>query len=158
MMKMKLIRPALAGFFLALAVPALAVAADAAPSAAGVIDLRPLIETVAQLLIAGVSAVGLWVAKLAAAKLRIQADSDAAAALDRAIANGINLAGHKIADLVSAKIPEVHIQNALVADAAAYVVATMPDTIKRFGLTPDRVQELIRARLPVPVPAAAGSS
>lgn len=145
-------RVALAAFFCACILPGLALAAEAAPAG---LDLRPLIDQVAQLLIAGVSVVGIWVARLAAAKLRIQADSEAAAALERAILNGINLGGHKVVDLVAANLPPVRIQNALVADAAAYVLATMPDTIRRFGLTPERVQDLVRARLPQPQPAPA---
>lgn len=148
-------RVALAALFCVCLLPGLALAADAAPAG---LDLRPLIDTVAQLLIAGVSAVGIWVARLAAAKLRIQADSEAAAALERAIVNGINLGGHKVADLVTAKLPPLLIQNQMVADAASYVVGTMPDTIKRFGLTPEKVQDLVRARLPQPAPVAPGGA
>lgn len=137
---------ALAGFFIALLLPALGFAAEAAAPAA--IDFRPLVSTLVEVLTGAVAAFGLWLGALLRNKLKIEADSAAAQALDRAIANGIAYGAAKVQDLVTANLPPLRVQNELLASAGAYVIGTMPDTIKRFGLTPDKVQQLVLARLP----------
>lgn len=151
-----LVMLALAGFFIALLLPALGFAAEAAAPAA--IDLRPLVSTLVEVLTGAVAALGLWLGKLLLAKLKIEADSAAAQALDRAIANGITYGATKVQDLLTANLPPLRVQNELLASASAYVVETMPDTIKRFGLTPDKVQQLVLARLPGGLMPPAGSN
>lgn len=136
---------ALVGFFIIAGLPALA--AEAAPVA---VDLRPLIDTASQVLIGLLSGAGLWLVRIVAAKLKIQADAQATAALERAILNGITLGGHKVAELAAGKVGEVFIRNALVGEATKYVIGTMPDTVKRFGLTQEKVQDLVLSRLPPP--------
>jgi hypothetical protein len=139
-------RPALAGFFVALLLPALAFAAEAVAPAA--LDFGPLVSTLVELLTGAVAGFGLWLGSLLRAKLKIEADSAAAQALDRAIGNAITYGLRQTQDLVAANLPPVRLENELVASAARYVIDTMPDTIKRFGLTQDRVQQLVLARLP----------
>ena len=48
----------------------------------------------------------------------------------------------------AAEIDEVELRNAAVAAAVSYVIQSVPGALARFRITPERLADMVRARLP----------
>ncbi len=135
---------ALAALFIA---PADALAQTVAQAALAPVDFAPVVGTVLEILAAGLLAIGMWAVNKLAAKLKLDIEARHREALYAALAAGINYAKNKIAAASEGR-SALNIQNDLARFAAQYAVSKVPDAVRHFGLSPERVQELVRARLP----------
>jgi len=140
----------LAAIAILLCIPALAqdVAAPAA-TGGGVIDFTPILNELALAVATVVSAALLYLAKLgrdwfkARTGVELQiSDEQMRAVLDKAIQYGIALAVGRLGSRA-----QLSVSNAQVAQIANYVIAAVPGALKNFGITPERLQDMIRARL-----------
>ncbi|MBI1386299.1 MAG: hypothetical protein GC150_15440 [Rhizobiales bacterium] len=131
--------------------PALAQAAGGvAATGQTTIVLGPIMQELIGLAASAVTiavAIGLaWLKR----SLRISEESQLGAILDRAARAAITLATHKAMEL-GQNIDTVTVQRSILADAAAYLADRTPEALKRFGLTPARLEDYLRARLDLPL-------
>jgi len=141
----KLLVASLAAVLILFCYPAFA---QEAPSG-GVIDFAPILNEL-MLAVAMVLSAGLmYLAKMARdwfkAKTGVElqiSEEKMREYIDKAIQYGIALVLPKVSG--KAKIT---VGNEQVAQIANYVIAAVPDAIKAFGITPERLQDMIRARL-----------
>lgn len=105
------------------------------------VDLTPLVQSGAQLFIGATSLV---VTGLLGMLFHNQRDVALRSALTSALENA---AQYAIAYVAQKKIPKVEVPGLLVAASLKYLVRSVPKTIKHFGLTDDRLSEMILARL-----------
>lgn len=147
MMK-RLLATVLAAIAILFAYPVLAQDAPAA-TGGGVIDFTPILNELALAVATVASAALLYLAKLARdwfkAKTGVElqiSDAQMRSVLDKAIQYGIALAVGRLGDRA-----QLSVSNAQVAQIANYVIAAVPGALKNFGITEERLQEMIRARL-----------
>ena len=146
----KLLAASLAAVAILFCYPALAQEA-AAPAATGggIIDFTPILNELALAVATVASAALLYLAKLARdwfkAKTGVElqiSDEQMRSVLDKAIQYGIALAVGRLGNRAQLAVP-----NAQVAQIANYVIAAVPGALKNFGITEERLQDMIRARL-----------
>ena len=82
-------------------------------------------------------------------KLKLGADNEVRAYLERALASGVNYAANRAREQ-GQDLSTIDVRNTTVREAVSYVVAHTPDALARFNVTPDALAELVRARLPKP--------
>lgn len=135
--------------FLGFAEPVLAQAAPA--SEGGLIDFTPILNELA-LAVAAAAGTGLlyvlklvrdWFKAKTGVELQIS-DEQVREVLDRAIQYGIALVVGKLGERA-----HLAVSNAQLAQIANYVIAAVPGALKNFGITPERLQDMIRARIVV---------
>lgn len=112
------------------------------------VDLSPLIQQVLELLLAVGSVLALWLGWKLKTWLGLKEDSEIRTYLDLALQNGIAYGIEKAKAAGQDWKVSVHVKDEAVAHAANYVVSRVPDALKRFGITPLALQDLIKARLP----------
>jgi hypothetical protein len=105
------------------------------------VDLTPLVQSGAELFIGATSLV---VTGLLGMLFHNQRDVALRNALTTALENA---AQYAIAYVAQQKVPKVEVPGLLVAASLNYVVRSVPKTIKHFGITDDRLSEMILARL-----------
>lgn len=81
-------------------------------------------------------------------------------ALERAIRAGLGHGIERAAGGALARLREPPTRQAAVAEAAAYVLRSTPDALARFGIGPQRLAEMVAARLAIEAgaPPAEGAS
>lgn len=108
------------------------------------VDLTPLLGSLLELTAAAVTGVVGWALRR---YLGIRADNEVRGyletALNRAAAYGLSRARAEYGHLDS-----VSIKNAALEAGVRYVVEAVPDALKRFQVTPERVRDLVEARMP----------
>lgn len=128
-------------FLLVLLLPVLVLAQDE-PST--VVDLGPVIDTLVAFAVAALTALASYGVHYLRRKLGIELDDAARNALNNALYRGIEYAAGFAGGLIPRNIDA---RNALIAEASNYVIRSTPDALARFGITPERLRELIEARL-----------
>lgn len=111
-----------------------------------VIDLSPVLQLIIETLGAVVLALATWVVGKFGKKIGLENDAKIRAYLDEAIKNGVAFAEQKLKEQAD-KIDEIDVKNVKVAEAANYVINAVPDAIKHFGVSPEKLKDLITARL-----------
>lgn len=114
-----------------------------------VIDFTPILNELSLALASVIGAGLLYLLKLArdwfkartGVELRIS-DEQVRQVLDKAIQYGIALVIGRLGDRA-----RLAVSNAQVAQIANYVIAAVPGALANFGITPERLQDMIRARL-----------
>jgi len=126
-----------------------AFAADGAVPATEVLDVvRPyLVEIASALIVAFVA----WLASWLRATFKLELDARHREALHSALANGAALVMQQL-DKAAAGT-SIPVGNASVAKGVEYVLTYSPEAAAYFGLTPEAIGEMIRAKL---APAAQG--
>lgn len=124
-----------------------------------IIDLR----AIASLVIQFAAAVLIPLAGVAAWKisawLGLKKDNEFRVYLETAFTNGIGLAAQRAAEKAE-NLANVHVQNRMIAVAADYVASSVPDALKRLEITPEKLQQMVKARfgasdiVPLPDPKA----
>lgn len=147
------LRPAAALFAAALVVT-FAGAAWAQSSEETSIDLAPLVTIVAPYIVEGIVALVLLVVGWAARRfLGLEIEKRHREALDQALRAGAAWGLAKAKEHAAGKV-SIDVKHVAVANALRYVLDATPDAIRSFGLTPERVKELIEARMaPTPFEA-----
>lgn len=107
------------------------------------IDLTPLMGPVLELVAAAVTgvvgvALRRWLGLKADNEVRSYLDS----ALNRAVLYGLNKAKDEFGQL-----DKVTVRNAALDAAARYAVEAVPDALQRFRITPQRLRDLVMARM-----------
>jgi hypothetical protein len=138
---------AAAAFVLVFLVPP-AFAADAVAGYS--VDLSPLVTTVISFAIAALTAGLGWAAQRLLAAVHLSNDARVRQFLDEVMKLALSWAQEHAARAGS-NLSHVQVRQQLVADALNYVKTSAPDALQRFGITPDRLQQMLEARLGVVV-------
>jgi len=130
--------------------PAFAEGATAPAIESYAIDFRPLVEAVlVPILGALTTALATWLSVKAAALLKLQADDRLRAVIDGALQNGLAFGLSKLDDMTKTVPLTLEVKNQVIADAANYAIAAVPDALKKLGVTREKVTDLAAARLEV---------
>lgn len=126
-----------------LTIPIAAFAQDAAVPVEKITGiLQPyLVEIVSVLIAAAVAFVARQVTKITG----IQIEANHRDALQSALENGARLILDRLDQQVAGKT--INVKSAPLADGINYVLASVPDAVTYFGLTPDRIGDLLRPKL-----------
>jgi hypothetical protein len=109
------------------------------------IDLTPLVQVLAALALAALSAAIPYLTPLLRRYLNIQLTATQAAAIQNAANAGAQAAYGYIATN-AASYRDVTIRNAAVAKGVQHVLASTPDALAALGVTPDHVRQMVDAR------------
>ena len=109
------------------------------------IDLTPLVQALAALALAAISAATPYLAPLLRRYLHIQLTATQAAAVQSAADAGAKAAYGYIATN-AASLHDVAIRDAALARGVQHVVASTPDALAALGITPEHVQAMVAAR------------
>jgi hypothetical protein len=114
------------------------------------IDFTEVITYVLQLIAAGVGAFIMIAAKNLAAKFGVEVDEKQNAKLNEAIERALGFANEKLTQ--NGKKLTFETENEFIANAANYVVSGVPKAMQHFGLTRERVVELVESRIAGKIP------
>jgi hypothetical protein len=109
------------------------------------VDLTPLVQAVATLALAAVTAATPFIAPLLRRYLHIQLSTSQAAAIQTAADAGATAAYGYIATSGASYRTDL-IRNAALAIGVQHVMASTPEAIAALGLTPEHVQRMVEAR------------
>jgi hypothetical protein len=120
------------------------------------IDLAPVIDGIVLPCLTAIipiigAALAAWLSAKLAAWLHLKSQDKLRDILLNVIDNGLSAATNRAAALPLT----IDVHNQKVADATQYVISHSPDAVKKLGLTPDAVRDMIVARLPPPAAQAA---
>ena len=110
-----------------------------------IIDLTPLVQALAALTLAALSAAIPYLAPLLRRYLHIRLSATQAAAIQSAADAGAQAAYGYIATK-AADYRDVTIRNAALAKGVQHVVASTPEALTALGVTPDHVRQMVEAR------------
>jgi hypothetical protein len=109
------------------------------------IDLTPLVQALAALALAAVTAATPCLAPLLRRYLHIRLTATQAAAVQSAAAAGAQAAyGYIVAN--SASYRDVTIRNAAISKGVQHVIASTPEALTALGVTPQHVRSMVEAR------------
>lgn len=136
-------------------VPALA-AGDVAPGGAldgaidGAIDASPLVAPLVayavELAMAALLTLAAWLARRVAGWLRLKEDGEVRSYLDSALIHALEWARER-ALAEGRNLSDIKVRAELVELAADYVLPKVPDALRRFGVTPGALTDMLTARL-----------
>ncbi len=109
------------------------------------IDLTALVQALAALALAAVTATTPFLAPLLSRFLPIRLTAAQAAAIQTAADAGAKAAYGYIA-ASGASYRDVAIRNAAIAKGVQHVVASTPDALTALGITPEHVRDMVEAR------------
>jgi hypothetical protein len=110
-----------------------------------ILDLTPLVQALAALALAGISAATPYLAPLLRRYLHVRLSATQAAAIQSAADAGAQAAYGYIA-ANGASYRDVTIRNVAVAKGVQHVIASTPEALAALGITPDHVQQMVEAR------------
>jgi hypothetical protein len=110
-----------------------------------IIDLTPLVQVLAALALAALSAAIPYLTPLLYRYLNIRLTATQAAAIQNAANVGAQAAYGYIATNAASYL-DVTIRNAAVAKGVQHVLASAPDALAALGVTPDHVRQMVDAR------------
>jgi hypothetical protein len=109
------------------------------------IDLTPLVQALAALALAAITAATPYLAPLLARYLHIRLTATQAAAIQSAADAGAQAAyGYIAANAASYR--NVTIRDAAIAKGVQHVVASTPEALTALGVTPEHVRNMVEAR------------
>jgi hypothetical protein len=109
------------------------------------IDLTPLVQALAALALAAISAATPYIAPLLSRYLRIQLTATQAGAIQTAANAGAQAAYGYIA-ANAASFHDVAIRDTAIAKGVQHVVASTPEALLALGVTPEHVRMMVEAR------------
>jgi len=109
------------------------------------VDLTPLVQALAALALAALSAMTPYLAPLLYRYLHVRLTATQTAAVEAAADAGAKAAYGYIATN-GASFRDVTIRNAALASGVQHVVASAPDALSALGITPDHVRAMVEAR------------
>jgi hypothetical protein len=117
------------------------------------IDLTPLQPLLSNALLGILTALASVVAAKACALLKARRDGELGQILDKALGMGIAFAMSKLDALEAGRL-KIDVKSDVLAEAANYTLAHVPEAVKALGLDGDHLQRMIEARLQATEPAA----
>jgi hypothetical protein len=119
------------------------------------LDLQPILDVTIQFLSVALMALGGWAIKHFGDRMKLAKDDQIRGYLDVALTNGIRWGADQVA-VKSKGWSTIQVRNEVIAHAAGFAIAQVPDALKRFGLDdPATLRRLIEARLPGVAPQLA---
>jgi hypothetical protein len=116
------------------------------------VDLSGAIGPVLEGVFAIVAAALVWLARKGIGvfedKINIELDEQMKDRIEAAIIWGVEY-GHKKAQRLTASHSVIDVQNETIAQAVSYVIKSVPDSLNYFGITEDRLRDMIEARMGV---------
>jgi hypothetical protein len=109
------------------------------------IHLAPLVQVLAALALAALSAATSYLAPAIRRYLHVQLTATQASAIQSAADAGAQAAYGYIATN-AANFRDVTIRNAALAKGIQHVIAATPDALAALGITPDHVRQMVEAR------------
>jgi hypothetical protein len=109
------------------------------------IDLTPLVQALAALALAAISASTPYLVPLLRRYLQIRLTASQAAVIQTAADAGAQAAYGYIAT-TAGSYRDVTIRNTAIAKGVQHVVSSTPDTLTTLGITPDHVRNMVEAR------------
>lgn len=109
------------------------------------IELAPLTGYLTEIIMAVVTVMIGFAANAFRKKMKIEQGGALDDVLDRAIQYGIHYANIKLDE--KGKNLTYETKNEFLADVVEYVVKGAPSALNHFGLTPERIAEMVEARL-----------
>lgn len=110
------------------------------------VDVGPVVDTLLGSLAAAVMTLAGWALARLAKRLGLEADGEVRRYLETAIYNAVAFAVARLRD--EGKSITLDVKSEIVARATSYVIARVPDAVKRFGLDEASIGHLVEARLP----------
>jgi len=86
-----------------------------------------------------------WLAELLRRKFSLDIEASHREALQTALANGAGLLLGKLGGTLAGKT--LDLKSAVLAEAVNYVLQSVPDAVRHFGVTPEAIAEKISAKL-----------
>jgi hypothetical protein len=114
------------------------------------IDFTEVVTYILSLVAAGVGTMLMIAFKNLAAKFGVEVDEKQNAKLNEAIERALGFANEKLTQ--NGKKLTFETENEFIANAANYVVSGVPKAMQHFGLTRERVVELVESRIAGKVP------
>lgn len=126
-----------------------AFAAEVIEAATTTVNLGEMLEIIVGLVFAAASGALAWIVGKAFAlfeqKTGVQIEDSTRAYLETAIENGLLWSRSKILEASSGKT-SVEIESEVVAKTVQYLLDMVPDAIEYFGLTEDKLKQLVETR------------
>lgn len=114
------------------------------------VDFTVLIEVLLQLIAAVVGGVAIVALNKLGAKFGVEVDDKRNMLIDQAIERGVSFAKQKLIELGTDL--DFKTENEFVLYVAEYVVQGVPKSLTHFGITPERVEEMVRSRIAGQIP------
>lgn len=111
-----------------------------------IIDLAALQPLVNELVLGVLTALASFVVARVVTLLKVKRDGELGRILDKALGMGIAFAMSKL-DVVETRYRTVEVKSELVASAANYALAQVPETMKALGLDAAAIVRMVEARL-----------
>ena len=111
-----------------------------------IIDFGPALQALAPLALMVVTASIPYAVALAERFLKLNLNSKQVAVITQACDKGAEAAYGFMAGQ-GATLAHISIKNAAVAQGVNHVLASVPDALKKLGITPDQVERMVEARL-----------
>lgn len=125
-------------------------AQDVAPAVTTVVDLGPLVDLaigiVAPVMLTALSGLATWVLYKIKARTGLQIEAQQRAAVEQGLARAVSYAVTRLESRAAGGIP-IDLRSSAIAAAAAYAQKAVPDALAHFGITADRLSEMVEARL-----------
>lgn len=119
----------------------------AAQDAPGVVDISPITSYLVEVLAAVAVVVGGWAVRRIFQWIGIKRDEKDQAQIENLIGLGINFGKVRLQEIAT-KRSKIEIKNELVRFGAGYVIDALPGILQRQKITPEKVGEMVKARLP----------
>jgi hypothetical protein len=110
------------------------------------IDLGTLMPMVSDMLLTTLTAVSSFAVAKLCQWLKAKRDGELGQILDQALHMGIAFAMSRVNELGGARA-SIEVKSDVLADAANYVLAQVPEAVKALGLDGDNLARMIEARL-----------
>lgn len=109
------------------------------------IDLAPLVQALAALALAAITAATPYLAPLLRRYLNIRLTATQAATVQTAANAGAQAAYGYLANNI-ASYRDIPVRNVAIAKGVQHVLASTPDALAALGITPDQVKAMVEAR------------
>lgn len=115
-----------------------------------VVDISGLLGPVVEFVFMAIGAGVLWLGRKALgemeAKTNIQLDEQMKHRVDDALLKAVNFGKSRASDFVKRGV-KIDVRNEIIANAVNYAQAAIPGTLEYFGITRDRLIDMIEARV-----------
>lgn len=126
------------------------------PAVVSEVSFDPLLQAAVQylevLLLALGGILATWLTRKLNQWFGVQVEANHRDALERAINSGLQLGAKKVREKVfdptrTKPLASIELKSEALATTLNYAIASTPDAIKKFGISPERLAEIIEARM-----------
>lgn len=122
------------------------VASTTEPAGDAIVDLWPIVEPLLELAAVALTVTGAWAIRRLLAWLKLAEDARVRAYLEEGWYSALAY-GREVAEQTLRGRSAIEIRNVAVRHAADYMTRAFPDGLRHFGITPQRTQEILTAKL-----------